>query len=234
MSLVGFARSVDVVLHAFHVLSDSSQIAPDRAAQAGSSVTASQPAAATQPGTETVAEPPTASHPPAVIPPVAARSTARVLDGTGGTSEAAAVPLASAPGASGNGGVAGNGGAAGSGGAAGNGGRGGLAGSAGTGGAVLTFWDEVVEGALTVLGRTTISVCGPNTCNTGQVCCNPSCGICVSPGATCDQSPCTGAPRTPTAALCGSGQCNDGQVCCNPSCGICTAPGESCSKETCP
>jgi hypothetical protein len=29
-----------------------------------------------------------------------------------------------------------------------------------------------------------------NTCNTGEVCCNPSCGICVKPGDTCSQEPC--------------------------------------------
>ena len=32
--------------------------------------------------------------------------------------------------------------------------------------------------------------CGMNTCNTGQVCCNPSCGVCTSPGQTCSPEPC--------------------------------------------
>jgi hypothetical protein len=30
-----------------------------------------------------------------------------------------------------------------------------------------------------------------NTCNVGQVCCNPSCGICTNPGETCSLDPCS-------------------------------------------
>jgi len=33
-------------------------------------------------------------------------------------------------------------------------------------------------------------MCGLATCNTGSVCCNPSCGICTEPGATCSQQAC--------------------------------------------
>ena len=33
-------------------------------------------------------------------------------------------------------------------------------------------------------------LCGMTTCNTGSVCCNPSCGICTAPGATCPQQAC--------------------------------------------
>jgi hypothetical protein len=76
-------------------------------------------------------------------------------------------------------------------------------------------------------------LCGPNTCNVGQVCCNPTCGTCTAPGASCDQAECTGAPRAPSNERCGAAICNDGQVCCNASCGICAAPGQSCSHDIC-
>jgi hypothetical protein len=32
--------------------------------------------------------------------------------------------------------------------------------------------------------------CGPVTCQTGSVCCNDSCGICVIPGGSCTQQIC--------------------------------------------
>jgi hypothetical protein len=32
--------------------------------------------------------------------------------------------------------------------------------------------------------------CGKNTCNVGQVCCNPTCGICTAPGEPCSPEPC--------------------------------------------
>lgn len=109
----------------------------------------------------------------------------------------------------------------------------GVAGAGALAGAAPTAWENGVKGALALIAQNTISMCGRNTCNTGQVCCNASCGICVAPGESCDQKQCAGAPRTPTAILCGRGQCNDGLVCCNASCGICAAPGETCSQEKC-
>jgi hypothetical protein len=75
--------------------------------------------------------------------------------------------------------------------------------------------------------------CGPNTCNTGLVCCNPSCGTCVAPGATCDTSLCSNPITYPASQSCGLTTCTIDSVCCNPSCGICTAPGESCSQRAC-
>ncbi len=33
-------------------------------------------------------------------------------------------------------------------------------------------------------------VCGANTCVAGEMCCNPSCGICAPPGGTCTQEIC--------------------------------------------
>ncbi len=32
--------------------------------------------------------------------------------------------------------------------------------------------------------------CGPKTCPAGEVCCNPSCGICTPPGGFCTQNLC--------------------------------------------
>jgi hypothetical protein len=34
-------------------------------------------------------------------------------------------------------------------------------------------------------------VCGAAQCNDGQVCCNPSCGICVAPGQSCSHDICS-------------------------------------------
>jgi hypothetical protein len=76
-------------------------------------------------------------------------------------------------------------------------------------------------------------MCGPNTCNVGQVCCNPSCGICAAPGASCDQRTCRETAQYPSNERCGNTLCNSGQVCCNPSCGICAAPGVPCSQDLC-
>ena len=109
----------------------------------------------------------------------------------------------------------------------------GSAASASLAGAAPSLWENVVQSTLALLGQATISMCGPNTCNAGQVCCNASCGTCVAPGASYDKTQCSGAPRTPTVVLCGATQCNDGQVCCNPSCGTCAAPGETCSQQSC-
>jgi hypothetical protein len=63
-------------------------------------------------------------------------------------------------------------------------------------------------------------------CDSGQVCCNESCGICTAPGGVCTQQACVGAPCGPTT-------CQVGEVCCNESCGICTAPGGSCTEQFC-
>ena len=68
--------------------------------------------------------------------------------------------------------------------------------------------------------------CGANTCASGQVCCNESCGICAAPGESCSKRMCT-----PMA--CGPTTCASDQVCCNESCGICTAPGEFCTQQVC-
>lgn len=76
-------------------------------------------------------------------------------------------------------------------------------------------------------------MCGPNTCNSGMVCCNASCGICAAPGATCDTSLCDNPITYPASQSCGLSTCNIDSVCCNPSCGICTAPGERCSQRAC-
>lgn len=73
--------------------------------------------------------------------------------------------------------------------------------------------------------------CGPNTCNAGDVCCNPSCGVCTAPGASCNTTQCDNPITYPTSQMCGMATCNDGSVCCNPSCGICTAPGASCPQS---
>jgi hypothetical protein len=77
------------------------------------------------------------------------------------------------------------------------------------------------------------ALCGPNTCNLGQVCCNWSCGTCVAPGATCDQTRCDNAIQYPASPACGLTTCNIDSVCCNPSCGICVAPGDDCSQRAC-
>ncbi|KAK0624535.1 hypothetical protein B0T17DRAFT_460181, partial [Bombardia bombarda] len=70
--------------------------------------------------------------------------------------------------------------------------------------------------------------CGTATCDTGKVCCNSSCGICVAPGGSCTQQICE-----PALATCGKSVCAAGKVCCNSSCGICVAPGGSCTQQIC-
>lgn len=78
----------------------------------------------------------------------------------------------------------------------------------------------------------TWEACGMNVCAPGLVCCNASCGTCVSPGETCSQLACSMAVY-PVAAFCGRNTCSVGEVCCNLSCGICAAPGEPCSQRLC-
>ncbi len=74
--------------------------------------------------------------------------------------------------------------------------------------------------------------CGIATCAPGDVCCNPTCGICTPPGQTCTRQDC-GLASNPTSALCGQNTCNVGDVCCNPTCGICVHPGATCSQTKC-
>jgi len=220
VGIVAFARSAGFVLHGVEAAAEVGQITPDPRTAAGSS--ASLPSAA-QPRVESspVRAPATAvgadpSPAPGAISPLPAAST------SSGGANGAAAGMAALGGATGLGGNGGTGGA-----------PDGSSGNAGAAGASQTFWQTALQSALTVLSQTTSTMCGHNTCNVGQVCCNASCGICTAPGATCDQAPCSGAARTPTAVRCGRGQCNDGQVCCNASCGICTAPGETCSEAPC-
>lgn len=211
VSVVAVAHSLGFVMTAANAVGDVGEIAPERAAPTGSDVTWG--------GSVSMLSTPT--------PPSSS-------GGVSGSSALTTVPLPAGP-------VGGTGGASGGGGATGTSdasaqtaGSGGAAGSTdGVAGSAPSVWEETVRGALTLISQNTISMCGRNTCNTGQVCCNASCGICVAPGATCDQQQCAGAPRTPTAVLCGKGQCNDGQVCCNPTCGICAAPGATCSDKKC-
>ena len=77
------------------------------------------------------------------------------------------------------------------------------------------------------------AMCGPNTCNSGMVCCNASCGICAAPGASCDTRLCDNPITYPASQSCGLSTCNIDSVCCNASCGICTAPGQTCSQQAC-
>jgi hypothetical protein len=77
--------------------------------------------------------------------------------------------------------------------------------------------------------------CGPTTCTGGAVCCNESCGICVLPGATCLDIPCTdaGLPCGGDEALLESGDCTtlygwNGSTCL-PRTG-CTCSGRDCGR----
>ncbi|MDF3069139.1 MAG: hypothetical protein K0R38_4740 [Polyangiaceae bacterium] len=220
VGMVGFARSIGFVTGigaASEVLNDVGQISPDVTIGGRPSVT---------PGAGTSGE--AVTPPPASAATTTAPRAPAIASSGGGGGEAA--PLAGEAQAAGTGGVGGGGGTAG------DGGGGGAAGMSGGGssGAAPNALQGAVQTMLTLLGQNTTQMCGPNTCNVGMVCCNISCGTCVAPGGTCDQTVCAGAARAPTVVRCGSGQCNDGQVCCNPSCGICAAPGETCSTQSCP
>jgi len=208
VSVVGLAHSFGFAMTAAEAVGDVGAIAPERAAPPGSAVPLDGPdsnfVAAPAPSGSSGSGP-RPSVPPTMAEPVAA------IAGASGSGGAAASSEPSAQ----------------------TGGGAGAGSTAGVAGAAPSTWEETVRGALALISQNTISMCGRNTCNTGQVCCNASCGICVAPGASCDQRQCAGAPRTPTAVLCGQGQCNDGQVCCNASCGICAAPGETCSDKKC-
>jgi len=220
MGVVGFARSVGFVMHAVDAVGDVGQSAPERASPASNVVTASGPTSSV---TQTSPSPSGAgdSGPSAGAVPVVAAPVASAAAAAGGANDAVAAREAEASPLA-------------VGGVAGGSGGGGTDATGGVAGAAPTFWENVVQTVLALVAQTTVSMCGPNTCNTGQVCCNASCGICVAPGSSCDTTPCAGAARAPTAVRCGSAQCNDGQVCCNASCGICAAPGETCSDQQCP
>ncbi len=247
VGMVGFARSIGFVTRigvASEAVKDASQISAEVTMGGGASATLGTNAAG---GNATIPAP--AAPAPAVgatPEPQAATAGAATEGAATATAEGASAPgdaqalaAAGGAGASGSGGVAGggSGGAAGSGGVAGAGGAAGSAGLGGLGGgagAAPMGLQEAFRSLVTLVEHNTTQMCGRNTCNVGQVCCNFSCGTCAAPGATCDRTECSGAARTPTAVRCGSGQCNDGQVCCNPSCGICAAPGQTCSTRTCP
>jgi hypothetical protein len=229
VGMVGFARSIGFVTsigEASAVLNDVAQISPE--VTSGGSPTAT-PGANAAGGVEAIPAAP-ASAPVTLLtePPAMGGSAARM------EAEIAVAP-AEVEAVAGRGGVAGSGGVGGSGGVAGAAPTEAVAAdAAGAGGAAPTGWDGYLQSMLRLVEQNTTQMCGRNTCNIGQVCCNFSCGTCVAPGASCDQAECSGAARVPTAVRCGSGQCNDGQVCCNQSCGICAAPGETCSTQTCP
>jgi hypothetical protein len=76
-------------------------------------------------------------------------------------------------------------------------------------------------------------LCGPNTCNVGELCCNESCGICVAPGASCTHQRCDGI-TIPFSSRCGLSTCNVGQTCCDPTCGLCSESPDSCRTQHCP
>ena len=212
VSVVGVAHSFGFAIHAADAMGDVGEIAPERAAPTGRAVTAAAPVS-------------TATETPS---PTGSSGGFSVLARVSSAAPFPAAPVGAMAGASGGGGAPATDATGSIGGGAGTGGAmGGMAGAA------PTAWENAVKDALGLIAHNTISMCGRNTCNTGQVCCNASCGVCVAPGETCDQQQCAGAPRTPTAVLCGRGQCNDGQVCCNASCGICAAPGETCSDKQC-
>lgn len=210
VGLVGVARSVGFVMNVVDATGDVGQITPERASDARQSVT---PASDASPE-------PRPSLPPSTSAVPAPSGVAQSGPPNAATEpEPEPTPLTGAVGTAGTN----------AGGAA----TDGSAGSAGASSPSPTFWESFVQSTLALVGQNAISMCGRNTCNVGQVCCNASCGTCVAQGATCDQTQCTGGPRTPTVVLCGTGQCNDGQVCCNPSCGTCVGPGETCSEEPC-
>jgi hypothetical protein len=222
VGIVGVARSLAFVLNAVDATGDVGQITPERGSMQRPSVTAGSDAPnvplAPSPAGASTAEGTSSSAPPSSVTPAPTAQPGA----SNPTVETEPAPIAGVAGMAGGGGSGASGIA-----------MGGSAGSAGASNPSPTFWQGFVQSALALLGQTTISMCGRNTCNIGQVCCNASCGTCVAQGATCDQTQCAGGPRTPTNVLCGSGQCNDGLVCCNPSCGICVLPGETCSDQPC-
>lgn len=71
--------------------------------------------------------------------------------------------------------------------------------------------------------------CGKALCDEGLVCCNPSCGTCVTPGEKCSQAVC-GISAAPLSTPCGLNTCNVGEVCCDPHCGICARSQSDCTQ----
>ena len=64
--------------------------------------------------------------------------------------------------------------------------------------------------------------CGPRRCALGEVCCNPSCGICTAPDGMCTQQFCDEAPAEPEAGdpptepprvTCDNVRCKEGTHC---------------------
>jgi hypothetical protein len=59
--------------------------------------------------------------------------------------------------------------------------------------------------------------CGSVTCGEGQICCNPSCGICTAPDVMCVQQFCDEPTKGPDAAAaavtCDSVRCAEGTHC---------------------
>lgn len=75
--------------------------------------------------------------------------------------------------------------------------------------------------------------CGLVTCASGDVCCNPSCGICAAEGESCDTTPCEARVQLPLSMMCGQNTCSQGEFCCNPSCGTCAPEGAACDATPC-
>ncbi|MEM9070224.1 MAG: hypothetical protein AAGE52_17085 [Myxococcota bacterium] len=73
--------------------------------------------------------------------------------------------------------------------------------------------------------------CGTNICEVGDVCCNPSCGICTAPGGSCPTIDC--GPLTCDGVECAA----DATACC-PGCrageSVCSGPGGECPPLACP
>lgn len=73
--------------------------------------------------------------------------------------------------------------------------------------------------------------CGPKTCRSDQICCDPECGICGSRNGACPMIGC--APSVPEPQRCGRNICSDGEYCCNPSCGVCAPLDGACTQQVC-
>lgn len=68
------------------------------------------------------------------------------------------------------------------------------------------------------------TACGPNTCATGQTCCNASCGICVGPNESCSAEACE---------TCADGTiCPQGHSCSNTSAGTAGCVPNNCDAAT--
>ena len=119
--------------------------------------------------------------------------------GNAGTGGGAAGTTGASGSSGGRGGATGNAGAGGRGGAA--GGQSGSTGSAGRGG-------SAGGGAGAGGAGGGVIACGPTKCPVGEVCCNPSCGVCTPPGGGCAGIVCD-APKY--HYTCGQRICNPNQ-----------------------